>query len=74
MFFMTLDIKLIGVPREKIFEALVAEGLRSTKYANLHLLPMYQKKIAYGSKVFHGTLNFVSRNINYKKFALLQKV
>ena len=69
MFFMTLDIKLIGVPREKIFEALVAEGLQglSTKYANLHLLPMYQKKIAYGSKGFPWNSEFCKRNINYKK-------
>ena len=34
-------------------------------YINLHLLPMYQNKIAYGSKGFPWTI--ASNDISYKK-------
>ena len=44
-----LDIKKIGVSRKIIVEALNSEGLDgiSEGFANIHLLPMFQKKIAY---------------------------
>ena len=36
-------------------------------YTNIHLLPMYQKKIAYGSKGFPWRSDICRRDINYKK-------
>lgn len=69
MFFMRLDLKVIKVSRDKIFEALVAEGVQglSKQYQNLHLLPMYQNKIAYGKKGFPWSSEFCRREISYKK-------
>lgn len=45
-----LDTKHLGVAKFKIVDALIAEGVPSVMrgYINLHLLPMYQQKIAYG--------------------------
>ena len=42
------------VTRKKIAAALRAEGVDGLMegYANVHMLPMYQKKIAYGSSHF----------------------
>ena len=61
--------KKIKVKKNKIYDALVAEGLDNIldKYFNLHLLPMYQKKFAYGNKGFPWTADFARKNINYKK-------
>lgn len=66
---MVLDTKVLGVPKERITEALKAEGITglSATYANLHLLPMYQKKIAYGSKGFPWTSDICGREVSYKK-------
>ena len=56
-----------GVSRNKIYEALQAEGLKylSTKFANLHLLLLYQKKIAYGHKNFPRSIMSKKSNIKY---------
>ena len=40
----------------------IAEG-----YTNIHLLPMYQKKIAYGSKGFPWTSDVCKREVRYLK-------
>ena len=66
---MSLDVNLLGVSNEKIAEALLAEGIQGigTKYQNIHLLPMYQKKIAYGSKGFPWNSEFCKRDVNYSK-------
>ena len=66
---MVLDVDRLGVSRDKIYSALVAEGVEGLApgYANLHLLPMYQKKIAYGSKGFPWTSDICRRDINYNK-------
>jgi perosamine synthetase len=58
------NAKLTGVSRNKIFDALVAEGVPfiSKQYQNLHLLPMFQEKQCYGTKHFPWILN---KNINY---------
>lgn len=66
---MTLDPDKLGVSRERIAEALIAEGVEglSTAYANLHLLPMYQKKIAFGSKGFPWTSDVCRREVSYEK-------
>jgi perosamine synthetase len=69
MFPMEIDSQVTGVKKEKIYEALVAEGVHdiSLQYANLHLLPMYQKKIAYGSKGFPWTSDICKREVDYSK-------
>ena len=62
-----LDIQKIGVSRNMIVEALKAEGLEGVfgGYANVHRLPLYQKKIAYGSKGFPWVEGVCHRNIDY---------
>jgi perosamine synthetase len=69
---MTIDSSLLGVSRDVIADALEAEGLSVfRRYQNLHLLPMYQNKIAYGSKGFPWSSDVVSRDVSYEKvFAL----
>lgn len=63
-----LNTKELNVCRDSIFLALQAEGLTISKnYQNIHLLPMYQNKIAYGSKGFPWTSNFCRRDVNYSK-------
>lgn len=66
---MVLDITQIGVPRARIVEALQAEGVSGlgSSYANLHLLPMYQQKIAYGSKGFPWTSDICHREVSYQR-------
>lgn len=57
-----------GVKRSEVASALRAEGVPiSEGYQNIHLLPVYQKRIAYGSKGFpwKGTSN--TREIDYSK-------
>ncbi|HOI72915.1 MAG TPA: DegT/DnrJ/EryC1/StrS family aminotransferase [Syntrophales bacterium] len=57
-----------GVCRSRVFEALRAEGVPvGDRYVNLHLLPLYQKKIAYGTKGFPWTAGFYDGNVSYDK-------
>ena len=69
MYPLVLDVKSLGVPRSKVVEALLAEGLEGLEegYANLHLLPMYQNKIAYGSQGFPWTSDICHRDVSYDK-------
>lgn len=64
-----LDVAQVGVSRARIVEALEAEGVAglAAGYANLHLLPMYQKKIAYGSKGFPWSSDICHRDVDYRK-------
>jgi len=66
---MILDTGLLGVPRETIISALAAEGVEGlvAGYANIHMLPMYQKKIAYGSNGFPWTSDICKREVSYEK-------
>jgi perosamine synthetase len=66
---LVLDLERIRVPRARIIEALEAEGVEglSGGYANLHLLPMYQQKIAYGSRGFPWTSDICHRDVDYRK-------
>ncbi len=66
---MILDIEQIGVSRERIHAALEAEGVigLASGYTNVHLLPIYQKKIAYGSNGFPWTSDICHREVNYNK-------
>ena len=62
-----LDIRKIKLSRKKIVAFLTAEGITGLVegYANIHLLPMFQKKIAYGNKGFPWSQ--FNKSVNYKK-------
>ncbi len=65
---LVLDTQLLGCDREVIAKALQAEGIDvGPKYQNIHLLPMYQQKMAYGSKGFPWTSEICRRDVNYDK-------
>ncbi|WP_411882793.1 DegT/DnrJ/EryC1/StrS family aminotransferase [Polaromonas sp. YR568] len=66
---MLLDVAQLGVSRARIIEALEAEGLVGLGggYANVHLLPMYQQKIAYGSSGFPWSSDICRRDVSYAK-------
>ena len=52
------NAKLTGVSRDRIHEALIAEGVPIAKeYQNLHMLPMFLQKQCYGTKNFPWSLN-----------------
>lgn len=62
-----LDLENLRVGRQEIHAALVAEGITgiSLGYTNLHLLPMFQEKIAYGTKGFPWVPGIAHREIDY---------
>tara|TARA_B110000037_G_C17087984_1_gene492780 strand:+ start:633 stop:1916 length:1284 start_codon:yes stop_codon:yes gene_type:complete len=64
-----LDIKTLGLSRKKIVDALQSEGLVGLfgGYQNIHLLPMFQNKIAYGSKGFPWSSDICKREVDYSK-------
>lgn len=64
-----LDESITGVSSDRIVDALLAEGVTGlgSGYQNLHLLPMYQNKIAYGSKGFPWTSDICRRDVSYRK-------
>ena len=66
---MCIDTVALGISRQLLHQALLAEGVPalSAKYQNLHMLPMYQKKIAYGSKGFPWTNEVCKREVSYAK-------
>lgn len=66
---LVLDLDILGVTRKKIVEALRAEGVSGVGegYVNVHMLPMYQKKIAYGANGFPWTSDICKREVSYKK-------
>ena len=67
IFPMIIDRKIIDISRKEIIELIKAEGVDGLVggYANLHLLPMFKKKIAYGKKGFPW--NKFNNEISYKK-------
>lgn len=69
MYQMVLDLPQIGVSRQKLFEALKAEGIEGLglAFANIHRLPVFQKKIAYGRQGFPWTSDICKREVNYAK-------
>ena len=62
-----IDYKKLKKSKNFIFNALKAEGVPALmkQYVNLHLLPVYQKKIAYGKKNFPWSIN--KKNYNYQE-------
>ena len=69
IFSIILDIEELDVKRERLVEALLAEGVTglANGYANIHMLPMYQKKIAYGKNGFPWSSDICKREVNYQK-------
>jgi len=64
------DEHVTGVHRKRLVEALTAEGVPAMGgggYVNVHLLPMYQKKIAFGSKGFPWTPDNYKGSVSYQK-------
>ena len=62
--------EVTGVPRSKLVDALIKEGFNNTifgGYANIHLLPMFQKKIAFGKKGIPWKSEFYKGEVNYTK-------
>jgi perosamine synthetase len=51
---MQLDAARLGLPRERLLQALRAEGVPGLvgSYQNLHLLPLFRHKVAYGTRGF----------------------
>jgi perosamine synthetase len=66
---MILDLDLLKCSRENIVRALQAEGVQglASGYQNIHLLPMYQNKIAFGSSGFPWTSEVCKRDVTYNK-------
>lgn len=64
---LTLDVEALGVSREEIVSALRAEGVPGlmTGYQNLHLLPLFRNKIAYGTKGFPWSSPYCTNSIEY---------
>jgi len=68
VFPMSLDLSIVKADRSLLAEALSAEGVQvATGYQNLHLLPMYQQKIAYGQNGFPWSAEFSRKDIDYGK-------
>lgn len=63
-----VDPTLLGVSRDRLCEALNAEGVTvSRRYQNIHLLPVYQQRTAYGSRGFPWSSDICRREVNYAK-------
>ena len=63
-----LDESMVGVNRDLVVDALRAEGLLiAGNYCNLHLLPMYKNKQAYGKNGFPWTSDTYKGKVSYKK-------
>lgn len=65
---LVLDPHELGVSRRRIVEALRAEGVPGIAegYQNIHLLPLFQRKIAYGTRGFPWTSSYASREVSYR--------
>ena len=69
-YILPLQIKqnFFAVHRDRICQALQAEGIPVvSSYQNLHLLPLFQEKIAYGKRGFPWAAPFCKRHISYAK-------
>jgi dTDP-4-amino-4,6-dideoxygalactose transaminase len=65
---MQLDVDYVGVSRESLVKALSAEGVPglTNGYQNIHLLPMFRNKIAYGSNGFPWTSDYCDSEVEYR--------
>jgi dTDP-4-amino-4,6-dideoxygalactose transaminase len=62
-----LDAARLGVPRARLLEALRAEGVPGLvgSYQNLHLLPLFRHKVAYGAHGFPWTSPYCTSQVAY---------
>jgi len=69
VFAIGLDLEVIGVSRDTVVAALQAEGVPWIYggYQNIHLQPMYQRKIAYGRDGFPWNLHPAEKHPRYEK-------
>jgi dTDP-4-amino-4,6-dideoxygalactose transaminase len=69
MFPIVLKLEKLSTSRSEIVQALQAEGMLGVTegYTNLHLLPMYQEKQAYGSSHFPWSLRGEIEQFSYQK-------
>jgi len=69
VFPLLLDTTTLPVSRARLLEALRAEGIPglAAGYVNVHLLPMYQQKMAYGTRGFPWTSDICRRDVDYRK-------
>lgn len=68
VFALIFNAQEAGCSRADVIAALSAEGIHiSDCYQNIHLLPMYQKKQAYGSQGFPWNQPFTRQDICYEK-------
>jgi dTDP-4-amino-4,6-dideoxygalactose transaminase len=67
MFPMIIDSARLNVSRETLVKALEAEGVPGLVcgYINIHRLPMYQKKIAYGAHGYPWSADYARQEIDY---------
>ena len=65
---MLINSKKIGVSRDIVYKALIAEGIPglSMSFKLLHLLPIYQNKIAYGNKGYPWVKSNYKGKVNYE--------
>lgn len=65
---LVLDTDSLGVTRERVIAALRAEGVPALAagYQNLHLLPMFRNKIAYGTSGFPWASPYCENDLQYK--------
>ena len=65
---LTLQPAVVGVARERIVAALAAEGVPYlvNGYTNVHMLPIFQQKTAYGTPGFPWNAAFCSRDVDYR--------
>lgn len=66
---LVLDTQLININRQLLLDALTAEGIPALAagYTNIHLLPIYQTKMAYGRKGYPWAGSDYLREVSYKK-------
>ena len=64
-----IDTDQLSISRHKLKSALEAEGVEGLieGYANIHMLPIFQQKIAYGENGFPWTSDICKRNVSYDK-------
>lgn len=62
-----LDPQALGVSRSTIKQALEAEGVNGlgAGYQNLHRMPMYERRTAYGTRGFPWTSDICRRHVDY---------
>ena len=66
---MQINQKETGVHRNKIYKALLAEGVQGLQINFTHVprLPIFEKKIAYGSNGFPWSINKYAKKVKYGK-------